>query len=65
MQVLVHVMSITTPVFAGSSQESYALHFVQQATRLGYRSIVFNYRGIGGAELKVGDTHCTQISTEI
>merc|ERR1719277_2071755 len=45
------------PGLTGSSEESYALHFVQQTCRLGYRAVVFNYRGFGGADLKTARSY--------
>lgn len=44
---------VILPGLTGSSHESYVRHLAQQTLTLGYRCVVFNYRGFGGAELKV------------
>ncbi|ELU04778.1 hypothetical protein CAPTEDRAFT_143198 [Capitella teleta] len=41
----------------GTVHESYARHLVKQATDRGYRALVFNNRGIGGADLKTPRTY--------
>ena len=37
----------------GSFDENYIHHFVQDAQLAGHRAVVFNYRGLGGAMLRV------------
>lgn len=46
------------PGLTGCSQQGYVLHFVKQIQSLGYRSVVFNNRGLGGAKLKTPRTFC-------
>ncbi|XP_070534816.1 phospholipase ABHD3-like [Ptychodera flava] len=49
---------ILLPGLTGDSQDNYMLHIVEGIRRLGYRAVVFNYRGNGGAELKTPRTYC-------
>ncbi|CAI9739203.1 Hypothetical predicted protein [Octopus vulgaris] len=44
---------ILLPGLTGNSRETYALHIVQQSSILGYRSVVFNYRGTSANEDKL------------
>ncbi|XP_064597254.1 phospholipase ABHD3-like [Liolophura sinensis] len=46
------------PGLTGSSGESYILSAVHEATTAGYRTVVFNNRGMGGATLKTPRTYC-------
>lgn len=48
---------IILPGLVGSSQESYVLHLVNESVKNGLRSVVFNYRGTGGTELKTSRTY--------
>ncbi|KAM3839895.1 phospholipase ABHD3 [Vipera latastei] len=46
------------PGLTGTSKESYILHMIQQSKTLGYRCVVFNYRGIAGENLLTPRTYC-------
>ncbi|XP_072038020.1 phospholipase ABHD3-like [Amphiura filiformis] len=49
---------IILPGLTGSSSASYALHFADNVKQLGYRCVVFNNRGFGGAQLRTPRTFC-------
>lgn len=46
------------PGLTGESQADYIQGFVRSANSLGVRSVVFNYRGLGGIPLKTPRTYC-------
>ncbi|KAL5014610.1 hypothetical protein ScPMuIL_008880 [Solemya velum] len=49
---------VMLPGLTGRFNQSYILHFVQEAARLNYRSVVFNNRGNGGSQLLTARTYC-------
>jgi len=56
---------IILPGLTGSSSESYARHLVLESIKLGYRSVVLNYRGNGGSQLKTSRTYCATDTEDI
>ncbi|XP_077989793.1 phospholipase ABHD3-like [Glandiceps talaboti] len=49
---------IILPGLTGDASQGYILEAVDDITRLGYRSVVFNYRGSGGTKLKTPRYYC-------
>ncbi|XP_002736227.1 phospholipase ABHD3-like [Saccoglossus kowalevskii] len=49
---------IILPGLTGSADANYVLSFVDDITKLGYRTVVFNNRGNGGATLRTPRTYC-------
>ncbi|XP_033104282.1 phospholipase ABHD3-like [Anneissia japonica] len=49
---------IILPGLTGCSSAGYVMQMVDSVVRLGYRAVVFNYRGLGGAQLKTPRTYC-------
>ncbi|KAL5493878.1 hypothetical protein EMCRGX_G015112 [Ephydatia muelleri] len=46
------------PGITGSSDESYAQHWIDDLTHVGYRSVVLNYRGCGSTTLTTPRLYC-------
>jgi abhydrolase domain-containing protein 1/3 len=46
------------PGLVGTSEEGYVRNLAVESMKLGFRTVVFNYRGNGGATLKTSRTYC-------
>ncbi|XP_010771630.1 phospholipase ABHD3-like isoform X2 [Gymnodraco acuticeps] len=53
------------PGLTGNSKVSYVRHAINQATRRGYRVVVFNNRGLGGEELLTPVTYCAANTSDL
>ncbi|XP_034435948.1 phospholipase ABHD3-like isoform X1 [Hippoglossus hippoglossus] len=53
------------PGLAGNSKQPYVLHTISQATRRGYRCVVFNNRGVAGEELLTPLTYCAANTSDL
>ncbi|TNM94948.1 hypothetical protein fugu_017707 [Takifugu bimaculatus] len=53
------------PGLTGNSQQWYVRHAISQATRHGYRCVVFNNRGVGGEELLTPVTYCAADTSDL
>ncbi|XP_069371314.1 phospholipase ABHD3-like [Paralichthys olivaceus] len=53
------------PGLAGNSKQPYVLHAISQATRRGYRCVVFNNRGVAGEELLTPLTYCAANTSDL
>lgn len=56
---------ILIPGMSGSSGEGYAMQMVKSTAHLGYRTVVFNNRGLGGSRLRTPRTFCVHNTDDI
>lgn len=56
---------VILPGLTGSSKENYVLRLAIECLSLGYRCVVFNYRGNGGVELKTPKTYSATDTTDL
>lgn len=53
------------PGITGSSDEGYVQHWIDDLTRIGYRSVVLNYRGCGTTTLTTPQLYCANDITDL
>lgn len=53
------------PGLTGDSKHGYILNFVKQVQELGYRAVVFNNRGLAGAQLRTPRSFCAANTDDV
>ncbi|KAK3714535.1 hypothetical protein QZH41_003884 [Actinostola sp. cb2023] len=56
---------LVMPGLTGDSKHGYVLHYVKQIQELGYRVVVFNNRGLAGAQLRTPRSFCAANTDDV